>query len=257
MAIDSSRVFYGLGAVFGFFALIYLGVEVLSRVSPLVTSAIWLTLSLVLFASTELTVSTWKKMVQYFFGFLSYLIFAAYTLIVFNLGSAGTLLFLLISSLFFIAVGYGKKEKDLDVSGDKAKYFILFAVILLAGISLYDIAGPDAEIGTELRPSVNLSQTSDSLVSSTATVGTLKASNSFIFPRTYDVPNYDACVGEDGNADISIEDGKDMLFQGEEVEMDIEIIAYADEEFNFSREYEVVSTEECVREEGQISFFER
>lgn len=257
LGLDSSTAFYTLGVIFGIFTLIYFGIEVIVEISPLAKSGILLLSAMVFFSATGLTNSKWKDIPLYAMASFSYLIFVAYTLVKFQFGSVGTFLMLAGSSMVFFGAGYLVSEKDIEVPEDKARYLVIAGIILIAGLFVFDTTGSEAQVDLQLRNDVNLTSGSET------SLGTVHVSNSFILPRSYELPNYDACLPEgDRRVSLYVEDGRDLVYSGSDVEMELKARYYPEiserDEMNKTwGSYTVVETEECVKKEGQISVFER
>lgn len=257
LGLDSSTAFYSLGVIFGIFTIIYFGIEVIVEISPVAKSAILLLSSVVFFSATGLTVSRWKNIPLYALASFSYLIFVAYTLAKFQFGSVGTFLMLAGSSTVFFGAGYLVSERDVEVPQDKAKYIVIAGVLLIAGLFVFDATGSEAQVDLQLRNDVNMSYGSET------SLGTVHVSNSFLLPRSYELPNYDACLPEgEHRVSLYVEDGNDLVYKGQDVEMELKARYYPEiensGEMNKTWEsYSVVKTDECVNSEGQVSVFER
>lgn len=257
LGLDSSTAFYTLGVIFGIFTIIYFGIEVIVEISPVAKSAILLLSSMVFFSATGLTTSRWKNIPLYSLASFSYLIFVAYTLVKFQFGSVGTFLMLAGSSTVFFGAGYLVSERDVEVPREKAKYLVVVGVVLIAALFIFDAMGSEAQVDLQLRNDVNMTYGSETAL------GTIHVSNSFVLPRSYELPNYDACLPEgDHRVSLYVEEGKDLVYKGQDIEMELKARYYPEverrDEMNKTWEsYSVVKTEECVRKEGQVSVFER
>lgn len=253
---DSSTAFYALGVVFGLFSIIYFGIEVILEISPVVKAGMLFVASLTFFSATGLSSSRWSDISLYFMASFSYLIFVAYTLLRFDFGSAGTFLMLAGSSAAFMIAGYIVSEKELTIPKEKSKYLVIAGVVILAGLFLFDVSGPQPEVELELRNSVNLTLNEET------SLGTVKVSNDFVLPRGFEVPNYGACVTESGmDVNVYTERGGDTIDGKSEMEMELKAQVYGEmrEEDNVTGVYSVVETEKCLRGDAQdqISVFER
>ncbi|MFB6114839.1 MAG: hypothetical protein ABEK04_00995 [Candidatus Nanohalobium sp.] len=257
LGLDSSTAFYTLGVIFGIFTIIYFGIEVILEISPVAKSAILLLSSAVFFSATGLTASKWRNIPLYFMASFSYLIFVAYTLVKFQFGSVGTFLMLAGSSTVFFGAGYMVSEKDVEVPRDKARYLVIAGVLLIAALFIFDSIGSEAQVNLQLRNDVNMTYGSETAL------GSVHVSNSFVLPRSYELPNYGACLPEsDRSISLYVEDGKDLVYKGQDVEMELKARYYPEIERRNGtnktwKTYSVVKTDECVRKEGQISVFER
>lgn len=257
LSLDSSTAFYTLGVIFGIFTLIYFGIEVIVEISPAAKSGILLLSAMVFFSATGLTNSKWRDIPLYALASFSYLIFVAYTLVKFQFGSVGTFLMLAGSSTVFFGAGYLVNKKDIEVPKDKARYLVVAGVILIAALFVFDTTGSDAQYDLQLRNDVNLTYGSET------PIGTVHVSNSFVLPRSYDLPNYDACIPEgDHRTSLYVEDGSDLVYSSSDVEMELKARYHPEIEVRGEpnktwESYSVVETDDCVKKEGQISVFER
>lgn len=248
--LASSTAFYVLGMIFGLFSILYFGIEVILEISPAVKSAILFLASLTFFSGTGLTDSKWRNIPLYFLASASYLIFVAYTLLRFDFGSAATFLILAGSSTVFLAAGYLVGEKEIQIPEKKAKYLVAAGLILIVGLFLFDISGPQPEVNLELRNSVNLTQGEET------GIGTVTASNSFVLPRAVEIPNYEACTSASrSRISLYTEKEGDTVPGKSSIDMELKARFYGPENTT-SQAFTVRRTEECIEEEGQISVFE-
>lgn len=248
--LNSSTAFYALGTVFGIFSILYFGVEVILEISPAVKSAILLLASLTFFSATGLTASRWKNVPLYFLASVSYLIFVAYTLLRFDFGSAPTFLILSGSSIAFLVAGYLVGEKELQVPEQKARYLVAAGVLLMVGLFLFDLSGPQPDVQLQLRNSVNMTHGEEKAL------GTVRVTNDFVFPRAFEVPNYRACT-EGAQVGVYTEKKGDTVPGKQGMELELRARYHVPETENVtSKVYEIRRTEGCVKEEGQISVFE-
>lgn len=190
IGLNSPTAFYALGVLFGVFSIIYFGMEVILEISPTVKSAILLISSITFFSATGLTESSWKNIPLYFLASASYLIFVLYTLARFDFGTAETFLILAGSSSIFLAAGYIVGEKNIEIPKKKSKYMVLAGIVLMVGIFLFDVSGPQPEVDLQLRNQVDMTHGEETAL------GTVKVTNEFILPRSFEVPGYEACMND-------------------------------------------------------------
>lgn len=243
---DSSTVLYTLGIIFGILSVIYFGVEVIVNISPTLKSAMLLLLSVALFSATGLTDSRLKDIPLYFISASSYLVFAAYTMLRFELSSALTFLLLAGSSALFLGGAYLVSEKGIKIKRKHAKIVVPAILILMVGLFVFDLTGPQAESELKLEESVNMTQ-------GEMDIGHVDVRNDFAFSRTFEVSNYRACLPEeDERIIVEMEDRSGLIAGGATDEVDLTLRAV----HNISEaEYTLEKSENCLREEGSISVY--
>jgi len=247
--LSSSSAFYVLGMLFGLFTILYFGMEVILEISPVVKSAILFLTSVTFFAGTGLTVSKWS-IPLYFLASISYLIFVPYTLLRFDFGSAATFLILAGSSAVFLAAGYMISEKEIQIPEKKAKYLVTAGTILIVGLFIFDISGPQPEINLELRNSAEMTDRQETAL------GTVRVTNEFLLPRAFETPNYRACT-QNARVDVYTERKDDTVPGKGTMEMELKARYHLPETENrTTKAYQIRETDECVEKEGQISVYE-
>jgi hypothetical protein len=250
--LNSSTAFYALGTLFGLFSILYFSVEVILEISPAVKSAILLLASLTFFSATGLTSSRWRNIPLYFLASVSYLVFVAYTLLRFDFGPGLTFLILSGSSIAFLIAGYMVGEKELKVPEQKARYLLAAGAILMVGLFLFDLSGPQPEVQLQLRNSVNMTHGEETAL------GTVRVTNPFVLPRGFEVPNYRACKNSSRpEINVYTERESETIYGGQTIEMELKARFYRALPRNETGKiYTVKRTEGCVERDGQISVYE-
>lgn len=249
--LASSTAFYILGMVFGLFTILYFGMEVIIEISPAVKSVILFLSSITFFSATGLATSKWRNIPLYFLASVSYLIFVGYTLVRFNFGSATTFLILAGSSTAFLAAGFMVNEKQVNIPEKKARYLVAAGVIMIIGLFLLDLSGPQAQADTTFRNSLNMSNGEEKAI------GTVQINNDFILPRATELPDYRACTEDPLRANVYVEKEGDTVSGKSKVEMELKARLYGPQTENMtSKTFTVKQTEDCVEKEGQISVYE-
>ena len=249
--LASSTAFYLLGMVFGLFTILYFGMEVILEISPAVKSAILFLASITFFSATGLAESKWRNIPLYFLASVSYLIFAAYTLVRFNFGSAATFLILAGSTAAFLAAGYMINEKQVAIPEKKALYIVIAGIILITGLFLFDVSGPQTEADLTLRNSVNMTQGEETAI------GTVQITNDFILPRAIELPEYRACTEGPSRVNVYAEREGETVQGKSKIEMELKARLYGlKTENGTSQAFTIRETDGCVEKEGQISVYE-
>ena len=248
--LASSTAFYLLGMFFGFFTILYFGMEVILEISPAVKSAILFLASITFFSATGLAKLKWRKITLYFLASVSYLIFAAYTLVRFDFGSASTFLILAGSSAAFLAAGYMINERKVKIPEKKARYLVTAGIVLILGLFLLDLSGPQAQANLTLTNSVNMTQGEEKAI------GTVYITNDFILPRAIETPDYRACT-ESSRVNVYFERKGETVPGKSKIEMELRARLYDPQSENrTSQAFTLKETDECVEKEGQISVYE-
>ena len=242
-----STALYALGVIFGILTFIYFGVEVILNISPTLKSLLLLLGSFTLFAATGFSRSGMKNMPLYILSASSYLVFTLYTLVRFELGSSLTFLLLAGSSAVFLGAAHLISEKGIELERRHARIAVPFLAALILAFFLYDLSGPRVEKELDLRENVTVDQ--ENLV-----LGEVEISNEFLFSRVYEVEDYQVCFPGDERALIRMEDRSGLLQGGESTSVELEM-NYIGNLTN--RTYSLRETEDCQREEGEVSVYPR
>lgn len=209
LAPDSGKLLYVFGVLFAVAALVYFVQDLVFGLSVTV-KAILLFLGFVgFFVAGTTTERDVLDAVTFALSGAFYLVFVAYVLWRYEVGQTGVFLLLAFSAALFIGLGYLLRERDLHTSVRTAGYLV--AAILLVSVAL---VGADA-VGGGVTYDV---QTSDMVsvdppdvdhpeqeyvpVPMPVQVGSVTATNEFVFRRVLDLPPLDGCVvGTDAPAD--------------------------------------------------------
>ena len=196
--LDTSYALYIFAAIFFLVSIIYFGAEVVFQLSPV-------TKSYLLFSLTALIIGTgiWfaggiKSTLTYLTGFLSYIVFLSDTLFRFEPGTEVVLGSLLGSAVLFAAVGRILSKEMVELSTKRFRIFIGFIVLSAALLTAYDMSGPKPVYEFEFEEEVNIVEGPNRL-------GSVTVRNNFLITRSYDIPEYEACVYDSGRDNLYID----------------------------------------------------
>lgn len=191
MPLDFDRVtiLYVVGILLGVAATVYFGFQLLEDLSP-VTTSVLLLLGFVALLLLAIAISIERlDLVLYALAAGFYLVFVAYLLSTFDVGSAGTFLLLAASSLLFIGLGYLASRGRLALTRRQARLGVAVVVVLGVGLVGIDLIGPQPTESTEFESEVDIPPLRESVV-----VGTVTVENEFVFPREVEPTRFYACT---------------------------------------------------------------
>lgn len=235
--VDSSKVLYVVGAVFGFAAILYFGAEVIVEMSPTLKSTLLLLAFAFFLVAAQYTETESVDTVAYVLAAGSYVVFLWYTVTRFDLGETGVFLLLAVSSVMFIGLGYLLRETELELDGRQARVIAAALALLMVAAVAGDVVGAQPSAETEWMDGFTVDD--DLGFGDSVKVGETTLSNEFLLSRFADVPRYTGCVYPGGEtASLShVEDdtpvsGQVLLSGGSERRFDVEVSmrGFADED---------------------------
>lgn len=191
MALDLDRVtiLYVVGILLGIAATVYFGFQLLEDLSP-VTTAVLLLLGFVALLLLAVAVETDRlDLVLYALSAGFYLVFVAYLLSTFDVGSAGTFLLLAGSSLLFIGLGFLASRGRLALTGRQVRIGLLIVLLLGIGLVGVDLIGAQPTESTEFDDEIEIPSYRESV-----TIGTVTVENQFVLPREIESTRFFACT---------------------------------------------------------------
>jgi len=198
--INTTYALYLFAGIFFIISIIYFGAEVIFQLSPVTKSLLLLSLTDLIVLTGIYTSGRIKSILSYLTGFISYLIFVAYTLGIFNPSTELTLAFLLLSAAAFAALGKLIDGGKLVITSRRYKGIIALIVVASAGITAADMVGPQVEYPVELEENVEIQEGSNE-------VGQMQAVNDYYLMRSYEVPDYEACAFDPERRDVRVDIG--------------------------------------------------
>jgi len=196
-AIDSGKLLYALGVAFAVAALLYFSRDVVFDLSITVKAAL-LFLAFVGFFLAGLAVQRdVLDVVAFALAGVTYVVFVGYVVVRYGPSETGTFLLLVLSAALFVTLGYLLREGAFVVPRRQA---IGVAVgLLLVGVALVGVDAVGGEVSYELRTesSVTVEPPTDGPTPYSRTerrVGTLTATNEFVFTRALSLPELSGCL---------------------------------------------------------------
>ncbi|RQG94057.1 hypothetical protein [Natrarchaeobius chitinivorans] len=205
--LDAGKVLYALGIAFAVGALLYFVRDVVFGLSITVTAALLFVLFVAFFLAGLVLERDVLDVVAFSLAAISYAVFLWYVISRYEFGETGIFLVLTVSAALFIGLGYGVREYRLTVPLKTAGLVVvaLFAVsLVLVGA---DVAGGGITYEADLEERVTVAAPDDvtddeSPVRVDTHLGTVTATNEFVFTRPLDMPSVRGCVvGTDEIAD--------------------------------------------------------
>lgn len=197
---DSGKLLYVFGVVFAVAALVYFVQDLVFGLS-ITVKAILLFLGFVgFFLAGTTTDRDGLDAVAFALSGAAYLVFLAYVVWRYDVGQTGIFLLLAFSAALFIGLGYLLREHDVRTPARTAGY--LAGVLLLVSVALIgaDAAGGGVtyDVQTEESVSVGPAETAHAPDGEyrpvRVSVGSVTASNEFVFRRALDLPSLSGCI---------------------------------------------------------------
>ncbi|RQG92914.1 hypothetical protein EA462_01445 [Natrarchaeobius halalkaliphilus] len=212
--LDGGKVLYALGIAFALGALLYFVRDVVFGLSITVTAALLFVLFVAFFVAGLALERDLLDPVAFALAAITYAVFLWYVVSRYQLWETGIFLVLAVSAALFIGLGYGVREYRLAVP---LRIAGLIVVALLAVSLVFvgaDVAGGGISYGAELEERVTVTVPDDASGGDTVRVerhlGTVTATNEFVFTRPLDMPGVRGCVvGTDEIADEHVHVGYD------------------------------------------------
>ncbi|THE63420.1 hypothetical protein D8Y22_18405 [Salinadaptatus halalkaliphilus] len=197
--LDGGKVLYALGILFALGAFLYFVRDVVFGLSITVTAALLFVLFVAFFVGGLTLERDVLDVVAFVLAAIAYAVFLGYIVSRYELGETHIFLVLALSAALFVALGYGVRDRQVAVTPRTAG----LVVVALLGVSLVlvgaDILGGGVSYDIELEDSVAASVPEDvpddrERVRAEAHLGTVTATNEFVFTRPVAPPSVEACV---------------------------------------------------------------
>lgn len=208
--IDSGKLLYALGILFAAGAFVYFVRDVVFGLSITVKALLLFGAFVAFFVAGIAVQRDILDVVALALSALAYVVFVGYVLSRYELGDTATFLVLAASAALFVGLGYHHRQGNLSVSRRTAGYVILGVVAVSIVLVGADILGGGVTYTVAMNETVTIvgpdtSPAEQEIVPAEAHVGTVTATNGFVFTRPLDVPTLRGCVvGADGVPDDRI-----------------------------------------------------
>lgn len=198
--VDSGKILYGIGVVLAIAALLYFIQDLVFGLS-ITVKAVLLFLGFVGFFVVGTAIDRdVLDAVAFALSGAAYLVFLAYVIWRYAVGETGTFLLLALSAALFIGLGYLLRERDPRTPVRVAGYAV--GALLLVSVALVgvDAAGGGVTYDLQTNESVSVEPVErdhppgEEYVGETVRIGSVTATNEFVFRRTLDLPSLSGCV---------------------------------------------------------------
>ncbi|MDS0282591.1 DUF1109 domain-containing protein [Haloarcula onubensis] len=196
-AIDSGKLLYALGVAFAAAALLYFSRDVVFGLSITVKAALLFLAFVALFLAGLTTRRDVLDVVAFALAGVTYVVFVGYVVLRYGPSETGTFLLLSVSAALFVALGYLLREGAVTVPRRQATTIV--AGLLLVGVALVglDAVGGGVTYDVATESSVTVDPPGDGPTPYSRDerrVGTVTASNGFVFTRALDLPDVRGCL---------------------------------------------------------------
>ncbi|MDS0260241.1 DUF1109 domain-containing protein [Haloarcula sp. S1CR25-12] len=196
-AIDSGKLLYALGVLFAAASLLYFSRDVVFDLSITVKAALLCLAFVALFLAGLTVQRDVLDVVAFALAGVTYIVFVGYVVFRYDPGETGTFLLLAFSAALFVALGYLLREGTLTVPRRQAA--TVAAGLLLVSVALVglDAVGGDVRYELSTTSPVTVGPVGDGPTPYSQRehrVGTLTASNEFVFTRALSLPRVEGCL---------------------------------------------------------------
>jgi len=196
-AIDSNKLLYGLGVAFAAAALLYFSRDVVFDFSITVKAALLFLLFVALFLAGVTVQRDVLDVVAFALAGVTYVVFVGYIVLRYGPSETGTFLLLAFSASLFVTLGYLLQAGEIPVSRRQAT--AVTAGLVLVGVALVgvDTVGGGVTYDLTTESSVTVEPPGDGPTpygQSERRVGTVTATNGFVFTRALSLPKLRGCL---------------------------------------------------------------
>lgn len=197
--IDSGKLLYALGILFAAGAFIYFIRDVVFGLSITVKALVLFGAFVGFFVAGIAAHRDVLDVVALVLSALAYVVFVGYVLSRYELGDTATFLVFAGSALLFVGLGYHHRQGNLSVPRRTAGYVILGVVAVSLVLVGADILGGGVTYTVEMNETVTVvgpetGPGERDVVPAEAHLGTVTATNGFVFTRPLDLPTLRGCV---------------------------------------------------------------
>jgi len=195
--IDSGKLLYALGVAFAAASLLYFSRDVVFGLSITVKAALLFLLFVGLFLAGLTLQRDVLDVVAFALAGVTYVVFVGYVVLRYGPSETGTFLLLAFSAGLFVALGYLLRAGTVTVPRRQAA--AVAAGLVVVGVALVglDAAGGGVSYDVTTESSITVAPPDDGPTPysrSEQRVGTVTASNGFVFTRALDLPDLRGCL---------------------------------------------------------------
>lgn len=195
--VDSSKLLYGLGVAFATAALIYFARDVVFDLSITVKAALLFLLFVGFFLAGLAAQRDVLDVVSFALAGVTYVIFVGYVVFRYGPSETGTFLLLAFSAGLFVTLGNLLRADSITVSRRQLVAVTAGLALVSAALVGVDAVGGGVTYNVTTASSVTVEPTEDRPTPYSQRerqVGTLTASNEFVFTRALSLPELRGCL---------------------------------------------------------------
>ncbi|MFC6977095.1 DUF1109 domain-containing protein [Halomicroarcula sp. GCM10025709] len=197
--IDSGKLLYALGVVFATAAFLYFIRDVVFDLSITVKAALLFVAFVVFFVAGVALQRDVLDVVGFALAGIAYIVFVGYVVLRYEPSETWTFLLLAVSAGLFVTLGYALREWNLTLSRRTAIGIALGLVLVSTVLVGIDAVGGGVTYDLQTNESVTVEPPRATgqdrgVVSMTERVGTMTATNQFVFTRALDLPPLRGCL---------------------------------------------------------------
>jgi len=196
--IDSGKLLYALGVLFVAAALLYFVRDVVFDLSVTVKAALLFVLFVVSFLTGLAINRDALDAVAFALSGIAYVVWLGYVIVRFDPSEVVTFLLLAASGALFVGLGYLLREREVAISRRTVGYAVVglvaFSVVLVGADAVGGGVAYTVETNETLTVAPPSSGQDRGVVWVERRVGTVTATNGFLFRRTLDLPDPRGCL---------------------------------------------------------------
>ncbi|WP_254272760.1 DUF1109 domain-containing protein [Haloarcula marina] len=196
--IDSGKLLYALGVVFAAAALVYFVRDVVFGLSITVKAVLLFVAFVVFFLGGVSVDRDVLDVVSFALAGVAYVVFVGYVVLRYAPDESRIFMLLAISAGLFVTLGYLLRERNLEISGRTATAVVVALLLLSTVLVGADALGGDVTYDLQTESSVTVDPAGDGppggYVERQLPVGTLTATNDFVFTRALSFPQLRGCL---------------------------------------------------------------
>lgn len=196
--IDSGKLLYALGVLFATAALLYFARDVVFDLSITVKSVLLFLAFVALLVGGVALQRDVLDTVAFALSGVTYVVFVGYVVVRYSPGETGTFLLLALSAGLFVTLGYLVRGGSVAVSQRQALGVVAALVLVSTVLVGVDAVGGDVSYGFETESPVTVEPVTTDRPTDYSErqkrIGTLTASNGFVFTRALSLPSLSGCL---------------------------------------------------------------